>query len=475
LKASTIFGFAIGPFGSAAIGLLTLPILAWNFTPEDIAKLNILQVTISFSILIFVLGLDQSYVREYHESKNTHELFNACFTPGFILLIISSIISLNYRDKITLLLYGESNTTLYTLTIICIIFSYISRYLSLILRMQERGYAYSLSQITPKALQLILLTGLIAFLNKSLDFSELLHTFTISTISITLVYAAHTKKELSKSFSSRIKKDELKNLLRFGVPLVATGVAYWGLTATSTIMLRSKSSLEELGIYSITVSIAGVASIFQSIFSVIWMPTVYKWVNQGLKFDKINEVANQAMAALVVLFSIIGSFSWAIELFLPPSYSNIKYMILCAIAPPLLYTISEITSIGIGITRKSILTTWITLISLLSNISLNYWLIPIYGAKGAVAANSLSYLIFFIARTEFSARVWKRLPRAHLYILSSSIVALAIITVFFGPNFPFHYSIPWLIQLPIAYFIYRVKINLILLSLCKKLKRHLQY
>lgn len=62
-----IAAFAIGPIGGAVLGLISLPIITWFFSQEDVGRMAMLQVTLGFSILLFSLGLDQSYVREFHE------------------------------------------------------------------------------------------------------------------------------------------------------------------------------------------------------------------------------------------------------------------------------------------------------------------------------------------------------------------------------------------------------------------------
>ena len=67
-------GFAFGPIASAVLGLITVPVFSWVFSPEDVGRLNILHMVISFCLLLLVLGLDQAYVREFHETSNTSQL-----------------------------------------------------------------------------------------------------------------------------------------------------------------------------------------------------------------------------------------------------------------------------------------------------------------------------------------------------------------------------------------------------------------
>ena len=74
--------FALGPIAGAFLGFISLPIMAWFFTIEDIGRLAMLNVVTGFSTLLFSLGLDQAYVREYHEVTNKPALFKETLCPG---------------------------------------------------------------------------------------------------------------------------------------------------------------------------------------------------------------------------------------------------------------------------------------------------------------------------------------------------------------------------------------------------------
>lgn len=444
MKINKIIGFAVGPISSAFFGLITLPIMAWAFSPEDIGRMTLFQVTISLTLLLTVLGLDQAYVREYHESNDKNTLLKACFAPGFLLILTATPFALSFSSEISKFLFGISDSILLILTIICVICNYISRFLSLILRMQERGLAYSMSQVVPKILQIIFLY-LIILIGVKRDFFTLLTLTAASMVSVVLVYTWNTRRQWAPALKSQPSAALIRSLLKFGSPLIISGLAYWGLTATSSILLSSQSTLSELGIYSITSSISNVASIFQSIFTVIWAPTVYKWVKEGVYIDRINRISNQALAVSCCILTVVGCASWVTDYILPKHYLNVKYLVVCAVIPPLLYTLSEITCIGIGITRKTILTVWITFTALVCNLLLGLWLIPGHGAAGAVISNALSYLIFFLGRTEVSAKIWIKFPRTRLHIHIIILVGLSISTAYIGPTAPFHYSLAWLL------------------------------
>ena len=74
--------------------------------------------------------------------------------------------------------------------------------------------------------------------------------------------------------------------LRYGLPLAFGNLAYWGLTSIDRFVLKNISGLDELGIYSMAVSFGAVALIFQSVFSTIWAPLVFKWVEEKTIWTK---------------------------------------------------------------------------------------------------------------------------------------------------------------------------------------------
>ena len=457
MKLSKFLGFALGPIASAAFGLITVPVVAWAFSAEDVGRLNILQVTLSFCLLLVVLGLDQAYVREFHESTDRTRLLKACFTPGFMLLMACAVSVMAFSAEVSQLLYGVANPVFFWITLASVVAAFIARFLSLILRMQERGLAFSMSQVIPKALFLIIL-GAIFLFELSRSFLSLLLAFFASSIAVVVVYMWNTRAQWRPALTAQLDKAQVQSLLQFGTPLIFSGLAYWGLVATSSVALRSLSTFSELGVYSVTTSIAGVAAIFQSIFTVVWAPIVYKWVAAGVDVSRIDSVARQALAMVCAIFLACGVFSWLADYLLPSQYSAVKYLVLCAIVQPLLYTLSEITCVGIGISRRTMLTIWVTVAALCANVLLSLWLVPLYGAAGAVVANAVAYLVFFVARTEASAFVWRQFPRARLYVFTSMAVALAVGTVALGGKLPFHYALVWLALAPVVIWCFRAEL-----------------
>lgn len=442
MQLKALLGFAFGPVASAVLGLVTVPAIAWLFNTEDVGRMSVFQVALTFGLLFSMLGLDQAYVREFHEAEDKEELLLVCFFPGFILLSLFGFISFFFSSNLAVLLYKIPDPLLYWITLLAIFLMYLTRFLSLILRMEERGWAYSFSQVGSKIVQLLLIGALALSTNKK-GFLELQLVVMISILSTLIFYAWSTRSNWLIAIKRRVNKALFKKLIHFGAPLIFADIAFWGLSATSMLSLRAWSTLDNLAIYFVANSFAAVAILFQSVFTLVWAPMVYKWVANDVDMGIVDRVLIQVLALSCLIVAICGSFAWILDWILPEKYYEVKHIFLCMLMQPLLYTLSEVTCIGIGIRRKTSYTIWIALLAMMTNIILSRFLVPTLGAGGAAIANGVAFTVFFFARTEISARIWRNFPRAKTYFFVSLSLVLVIVSNLLGGWFFYYICALW--------------------------------
>jgi O-antigen/teichoic acid export membrane protein len=446
-------GFALGPIGTAAVSLVTVPAIAWFFTPEDVGRVAMLQVGISFSLLIFSLGQDQAYVREYHGAVHTGALFKACFRPGFVALAVVMLLQIFAPQALSLVLFDEPDLRYTALAILCIVAALTTRFLSLILRMQERGLAFSLSQLLPKICFLLVIGGIVLLADEH-NLLQLLAAHTVAITGTTLTLAWNTRHEW-RPYAPPLPAHQRRELWKFGLPLVFGGLAFWGMTSLDRVFLRHFASFEALGLYAVCTSFAGAATILQSIFSTLWAPAAYKRHSAGEPPDAIQRANIHVLAAVVFLFATAGLLSWMLSFILPARYHDSQYILLACLAYPLLYTLGEAYGIGLGIARKSRMAMIAMAGALCVNISLNAWLVPLQGAAGAASSSAISFFVLLVLRTELAARCWAPPPRVRLYAFAGSATALAVAHALSGPQFPRTFPLFWGVLLLIAVFSFR--------------------
>lgn len=459
-----ITAFALGPIVGAALGFATLPVITWFYSAEDIGRIAMLQVVISLVVMLFSLGLDQAYVREYHEVKNKTVLFKASIIPGLLLLLLLLSICLLVPALISDLLFKVDSQLISFLVALCLLCAFISRFLSLILRMQERGLAFSMSQVLPKLLFLVVIGGYVCFPLKY-SLMDLVIAHTASFTMVTVVFAWNTRSEWKWILRETIDRQQLINMLRFGAPLILGGVTSWGMMVSDKLFLRNFSTFDELGIYSVAASFGAVAVIFQSIFSTVWVPTVYKWAAIGVKTDKIDQVTEGVLAVVVVLFAICGLLSWVIPLVLPIKYATVQYLVVACMASPLFYTLSETTAVGLGVSRKSSLSMLASVGAAVVSLIVNYLLVPRYGSAGAAIATAIAFWCFFFFRTELAIMAWRPLARKKLYILTLICLFLAILFAVFGSAYHSFFIFLWAVVLAFSLVFFRKLVNKLLVKI----------
>ncbi len=465
MNARKIAAFAIGPIGGSALGFITLPVITWFYSAEDIGKIAMLQVMSSFCILMFSLGLDQAYVREYHEAGSKPALLKTSLAPGLALLIAGLSLCWLVPGLIARTMFSLDSISISFLISVCFLAAFISRFLSLILRMQESGLAFSMSQVLPKLLFLVVI-GIYVLFSFGFDFIHLVIAHTLSILATTLIYTWNTRRDLLSALREKIDIKQLKIMMRYGAPLIMGGAAFWGLTAMDKLFLRSFSTFEELGIYSVAASFASAAIIFQSIFSTIWAPTVYKWAAEGINNEKIDAVTEYVLATVVLLFILAGFFSWIVNYLLPEQYARVQYLLIVCMAYPLFYTLSETTVVGLGITRKSGLAMTASIIAVLVNFAGNYFLVPTYGATGASISTAIAFWIFLVCRTEFSCMAWRKIPRLKLYCSTFSCLVAAIATPIFAEENQSTMIFAWISIALVSLFLFRAPLRVVRIKIC---------
>lgn len=466
MNKTEILKFSLGPLGAAFFGAITLPVMAWMYSPEDIGRLSLIQVIINFSLMIFCLGLDQAYIRHFHESMSKAALFKACTIPSLIIFIIACVISL-YLFRPSFYILEKNNNVLDMFIYSCLLLTLINRFISLILRMQERGFEFSINQISQKFIFLVFVVCS-ASITSNPGIHHIALSFTLSIFATTLICSWNVRRDIKEIYYARIDNKTLMDSMKFGAPLILGGAAYWGLTTSDKIIIKEYSNLSELGVYSLAANFAAIGVIFQSVFSTVWAPTVYKWAAEGAGNDKIDDITQHALFITMCLTSLCGLFSWIVVLVLPSNYSQIQYLVVSCLAYPLLYTLSETTVVGIGITKKSLYSMLASLGAFAVNLIACFLLVPAFGAAGASASIALSFWFFLLLRTEFSSFLWRPLKRVKLYTFTAISTGMSIAFTLFGEEAKYAFYIAWALLLIACIFSFKTQRKIMINFALKK-------
>lgn len=416
--------FGIGPVFGMIIGMVTVPVTTRLVSPEEFGKSSLFTLLQTIFNLVILLGFDQSYVRFFNQKEiNKKQLLFNCMLFPVCLCALLMLLLIIFRENVSIFMFGQYDALIAFSLVAFLPSLMFYRFAMLTIRMDLRGKLYSFLSVFQQLITFIVLL-LFLFLYERTFKSIVLSTI-IANI-ITSIISVLCSKQFFAFKDFIFNKELVKELAKFGLPLLPAGILYWLMNSFDKIGLRTWSSFEELGLYSAAFKIVSLLVVFQNIFSTSWTPIAYKWYEEKVPEKKFEEVGIFVLSVMSILFSSIVIFRNFIMFFLGPDYRNTANIFVFLLFNPALFTILEVTGKGLGFKKKSVYSLIVSIIAASINFIGNYILIPIYGALGAAISTCISYLIFFLAKTLISRKVWFKFSMVKYYV---NIIALLLMGI----------------------------------------------
>lgn len=409
--------YALGPIGVSGISFLVIPILAWKYSPDIVADYAILQAIIAFGVLFFTLGSDQAFFRNYYESQNKAQLLKNVLIISTLPMVFILSILLYFWEFFGGYIYIENNIWIIFLTLTCMFFSVINRLLSLIQRLENQAFLFSLSQLLPKLLFFIAI--LIPVFTNNPNFYWVVGGQAFGFLIVNLYFFYINKKILINSYFTSIDKILIKKILDYGLPLLVSNILFWVLRYADRFYVKYLSNNDELAMYALAASIAGGFAIIGTLFNTIWVP-------KALKLYEKNDLKVKYLEKIALLVSFLGlciviltfAFKGLIGKIFPPIYNDIVYLLPLLILPSLYYTVAEVVGIGISLSKKTSKMIVVTLVCVVSHFFLSIIFIPKFGALGASLSIGISFFIYMYLKMYFSKIVWLHVGNKYIYFLT---------------------------------------------------------
>ena len=456
----------LGSIFGAILSMLIIPILTWYFPQEVVAKYSILLILYSFGSVLIGFEMHQAYVREYYEVVQKEQLLKIALIPGTtIFIFITSLLTLADISLVEVV-FNLKSTFMDFFLLLGVYLTFFLNILMHVLRMHGMAFGFAIIQILPKLLLFaILLVGSIVFAQESFEVLFYLNVLVLITSALILIIIL--KKDLYKAIALKLDQEKLREMLFFSFPLIFGSLAYWALTSIDRLFLNFFSNYNELSLYAVASTVASGVGMLVVVFGSLWHPLVYKWVSEGIDSKKILAVNELMVIFICLIWTIFGLFSWVTDYIFPTSYKDVSVLIVGCVTMPLLYLLSETTTIGIGISKKTKYAMIVSLCSLFLNITINYFFIEKYGAKASVVATMLAFSLFLILRTEFSSFFWVSLSRWKMYFSVFIYIVLTMFTLLGVLESFIWVTLVWLIALILVCLLYYKRI-MWLLNLIKK-------
>jgi O-antigen/teichoic acid export membrane protein len=199
-----------------------------------------------------------------------------------------------------------------------------------------------------------------------------------------------------RSFDWRFDAGECHALLKAGFPLFIASFAVMVYMRVDQLMLGQMSSETELGYYGVAVRLAEVLNFFPVAIATAYYPSLVEWRDQGA------EVFRRKLQGLFNLMALIGyGVAVGATVCAPLGFRLLFGQRYDAAVPMFNLLVWSMLFVSLGMAMNTVLTVigrfWIsavaTLVGMVVNIALNFWLIPRLGGIGSAWATLVSYWV----------------------------------------------------------------------------------
>lgn len=395
-----LFGFSLGPLIGSILSFITIPITTYFINPMEYGKSSMFLTIQVLLVSIIFLGYDQSFSREYHNYSNKKKLFQNAVIIPLSFSILNILIFIIFRSKISMYLFGNKNYWLISVSLgVLLFFTVIERFVLMKLRMDENAILYSFYSVIVKFL--ILCMTVIFLLNGNRDFLVIINS-TIYGQLIFDIFLLIKYRSLFNFKNFEFDRELCINMSKFGFPLMLSIFLSSFLNTSGRFYLGRYSTYYELGIFTAAMKVSGLLLIIQASFTSFWLPTAYRWEKEKVNIKQFKLVSNGLCLFLTIVLMVIILLKDWVVIFISPEYIEAKFILPLMCLPPLLFTLSETTTLGIVFSRKSYLNIIVGGISLIPTIFLCNALIPQYGTRGASIAQAIGFIFFYFSRSIFS-------------------------------------------------------------------------
>lgn len=406
----TNIAYAIGTTAQSAALFLLIPYLINAFSTEEYGAWSLFEISIFFLSMLILSGMDVGLMREYWflESEEKRRQLSgtvlaailgwgsfvtafACLMFWFFERQIASSGFLPVKFVLTSLILVA--TSAFAEAVLALLLS--------ILRIREevnRFVALSLGRM------LLFLAAAIGGVQLGYGLNGALGGRLIGAVVGVIVAIAFTNRYLALAFES----SSLRRVIRYGLPLLPTNMASYVLFAADRYILNLFSTLEVVGIYSLTYKVTTTLDILVTRpFSLDWAPRRFKIATEPEPERKyVNALLVYLFIAISMSLLILAGIPAIYEWFVPEIYKQGMGLIPILLLAYLAYGLSYPLNVGIMLKDRTQYLPYLSWLSALLCLGLNFWWIPRFGMAGAAWATLLSYSFWTASITVVSLKLY---------------------------------------------------------------------
>lgn len=400
-----IFIYGGGDALARASGLVTLPVYTRLLSPRDYGVLGfVLSAQVLFTSLLSV-GSDSAYARFFFQQDTLagrQTLTSTWFAFLAAWSFVLTAILLPFSGAIS---RAAFDTTHYRLVVIFALLAtpviLMNNMFAQVLRNEFRARLFTILNIAT-----VLLTAAcgVTAVAVGLGVNGIIGGMLVAALVLLPVRIWTARHMLRWSMSRPL----LRELIRFGAPLLPASMAYWVFELSDRIVLGKLSSLSEVGLYTVAIAITSGLALLVGALGQAWAPHSLHVYER--RTDDAPAYFGQMLTYILAGFGLVSVLVTAfapelVSVLAPPRYHRAA----AAVAPLALsfvaYASVQVTSISITITKK---TEWLLVLAWIAaivNLVLNLVFVPSGGMLASAWATLASYVCLTLGYLVVSQRL----------------------------------------------------------------------
>ena len=390
----------VGNFSSKILVFLLVPFYTSVLSTEEYGISDLLVTTVNLVYPIVTLMISTAVLRfSLDKDGNSKQILSTGFWIQFVGFVFLTAVSLLFFRHTSYAQYLWYFIAYYgTFTVYTLLLQYAKG--------MEKVAIYAFASV----INTVILIGcnLLFLLRFHLGVQGYISSMIIAygTTAIIVFFGSGAWKDITSP--GKIDKAIAKSMVRYSVPLMPNSISWWVSNSSDRYIMNMYRTKDELGVYSVAYKIPSIMSTVTSILLNAWeISAVDEFGTEKSRkfFSQMYKHYFEILTILCVLIMMLVK-PLASILFQKDFYSAWLFV------PALLFasvfnTMSAFLGTIFTAAKKtnSIFTT--TMLGALTNIALNFALIPSFGAQGAAVATAIGYIATYAARMVGSRKIMK--------------------------------------------------------------------
>lgn len=420
-----IYGVASMLGKLAAIFLM--PVYTNILTKEEYGAMALITSIKGIIDLVSNLNIHSGIARDYYEEGvNRKTLVSTGFLSIVSLSLTVMIIGLLTRHFWSGYVLGlkEVYWLPFTVMLMSVPTGSLMSYFAILTRFKKKPTLYSVGTVLQLIIQIIISVVGVVVLRAGI-ISVFLGVLIGEVVAA--VYFSFLNREY---IGLRFDKGLLRRALVFALPTLPAILAGWLDSSMGQILIGKYVSVEDLGVYSIALSLASVFTLISTAFSNVWSPFLYENYLQPDFKKTIRKLFSIMAFALVMMTLLLSMFSREIVLLLSNNgyLDACKYLTLLCV-PMSFYLMFPFASSGVSLTRDTKYIGISYVAGSLGNLVFLFISIPFLGVFAVPLCLAISRITTYLVLYKVSERKMGYSLPNYFFLILIMVVALSYYVV----------------------------------------------